>query len=670
MSMAPAEAQRPMHIVWVVDGVEGSEEQGYRSRLASNRYRAILPAQAMREKGHRVTFVSAKDWRWQPENAPDVVVVGKLLAGRDAARYRDVSEQVLKQVGAAVQAGTPVIADFNDDHFDHPQMGGYWRQLARLATVCVAGSDAMAQLLARHTQRPTRVVGDPIASPPGEPRVFRAATGLQRLVSRLLPGSGQQRLKLVWYGNTVNWPAMQRWAQELAPLSQTQPFVLWLVTSPTEAVQSFVRDFNARHAPAALAELIEWDEQTQWDVVRDADIVLLPSDPSDPKKNVKTSNRLVDALHAGRFVVASPLPAYQEFSETVALTEAPISALFNMIERPDEILERISQGQKIVKKELSKESIGARWLEVFVEGVQKSIGCSVPQTHSTSEGGSKAGLKVFQIFYDAKSRFNLDGAFIPLDNSTDMGRDWYEFQAINALLESNSFKENDYLGVLSPRFQEKTGMVGDDVFRVMSSTNADVVSFSPKFEAGVLYVNTFHQGEFRHPGFLRVVYEVFGEIGLSISTIDAVHDQTRCIFSNYFVARYSFWRIWHHFALQIVNLSESGRLKVVLNSYCAHRGRRDSYKMKIFLMERLVSAVMDHLNIGAEVGVDFEKYVSSQKINPALFDELLVLDSLKSQSVKTGRIEYLRVYEERRGRIIERFGVDAAVSSSLTTSFC
>lgn len=345
MSMAPAEAQRPMHIVWVVDGVEGSEQQGYRSNLASNRYRVILPAQALREKGHRVTFVSAKDWHWQPENAPDVVVIGKLLAGRDAAQYRAVSELVLEQVGAAVRAGAHVIADFNDDHFDHPLMGGYWRQLARLATVCVAGSDAMAQLLARHTQRPTRVVGDPIASPPGEPRVFRAATGLQRLVSRLLPGGGQQRLKLVWYGNTVNWPAMQRWAQELAPLSQTQPFVLWLVTSPTDAVQSFVRDFNARHAPAALAELIEWDEQTQWDVVRDADIVFLPSDPSDPKKNVKTSNRLVDALNMGRAVVASPLPSYQPFANSVRLTDQPLDGVRWWLEQGGYATAQLQQGQ-------------------------------------------------------------------------------------------------------------------------------------------------------------------------------------------------------------------------------------------------------------------------------------------------------------------------------------
>lgn len=346
MTPAPAEAQRSMHIVWVVDGVEGSEQLGYRSNLASNRYRAILPAQALREKGHRVTFASAKGWQWHSEGVPDAVVIGKLLAGRDVARYREVSERVLKQVEAAVRAGTPVIADFNDDHFDHPMMGGYWRQLAGLASVCVAGSDAMAELLARQTQRPTSVVGDPIASPSGVPRVFGAGNGLQRLVKRLFAGGRQQRLKLAWYGNTVNWPAMQRWAQELVPLSQTQPYVLWIVTSPTEAVQSFVRAFNAQHAPAALAELIEWDEQTQWDVVRDADIVLLPSEPGDPKMSVKTSNRLVDALNMGRAVVASPLPSYQAFANNVKLTDDPLEGVrWWLAHRDEEAAARLQQGQ-------------------------------------------------------------------------------------------------------------------------------------------------------------------------------------------------------------------------------------------------------------------------------------------------------------------------------------
>lgn len=373
MSTASDETHRLTHIVWVVDGIEGSEHDGFRSNLASNRYRVILPAQALRERGHRVTFVSAKGWHWQSETSPAVVVIGKLLVGHDAARYREVSDNLLKQVGDAVRADTPVIADFNDDHFDHPLMGAYWRQLARIATVCVAGSDAMAELLAKHTQRPVRVVGDPIASPPGVPRVFGAANGFQRLMGRLLPGGGRQRLKLVWYGNAVNWPAMQRWAQELTPLSQTQPFVLWIVTRPTEAIQSFVQDFNARHAPAALAELIEWDEQTQWDVVRDADIVLLPSDPADPKKNVKTSNRLVDALNMGRAVVASPLPSYQPFTNSVRLTDQPLDGVRWWMDHSGEAASRLQQGQGAARALAGLAVITDAWEKVVAAAQRAAI---------------------------------------------------------------------------------------------------------------------------------------------------------------------------------------------------------------------------------------------------------------------------------------------------------
>lgn len=352
-----------MHIVWVLDGIEGSEAAGYTSTLASHRYRALMPAQALRDKGHRVSFVPANTWQWRSDDRPDAVVVGKLLAGSDARRYREVSERVLGQVEQVVRAGVVVLADFNDDHFDHPLMGGYWRRLSQLCSLCVAGSESMAERVAGYTQRPTFVVGDPIASPQTEPRAFRLAPGLAGWLGRLLPGGSQQRLKLVWYGNPVNWPAMQQWAELLPALAQSQPLVLWLVTSPNEAIQNYVKAFNARHAPAMLAEWVEWDEQTQWDVVRDADIVLLPSDPSDPKKSVKTSNRLIDAMNMGRAVVASPLPSYQAFSEHVRLTNHPVEGIRWWLEQTHtKCLQLLQQAQGAVRAVAGLPLVAETWL--------------------------------------------------------------------------------------------------------------------------------------------------------------------------------------------------------------------------------------------------------------------------------------------------------------------
>ena len=144
MSMAPAEAQRPMHIVWVVDGVEGSEAQGYRSNLASNRYRAILPAQALRDKGHRVTFVSAKDWRWQPESAPDVVVIGTGAGGMAAAvTARKLKDLALHPFALSGNA----IDDYRDKKQVESQYATFLPSLAELKARRVSARHPSAMVI-------------------------------------------------------------------------------------------------------------------------------------------------------------------------------------------------------------------------------------------------------------------------------------------------------------------------------------------------------------------------------------------------------------------------------------------------------------------------------------------------------------------------------------------
>lgn len=356
---------RHLKVHWIVEGVSGSFEEGYSSTLASNRYRAILPAQALSSAGHQISLVDARRWRWESTSAPDVIVVGKLLPSGDEAEFRGLSQHVLSQVAAALRAGVPVVADFNDDHFDHPLLGPHWRELASSVTACTAGSEAMADAVARRTGVAVHVVGDPIASPRGEPRVFRKQGGLSRLVSAALSRRGTQRLKLVWYGNPGNWPAMQRWGNAIASLAEEQPLLLWIVTQPLAPIAAWVDEFNRRNAPAAIAELAQWDEETQWGMVRDADAVLIPSEPSDPRKAVKSSNRLVDALHAGRYVVASPLPAYLPYADFVGLTDAPVPALRWLMDHPEDAHRKVVQGQAAVIANAGLEAVAATWSQVL-----------------------------------------------------------------------------------------------------------------------------------------------------------------------------------------------------------------------------------------------------------------------------------------------------------------
>lgn len=356
-----------LRIHWIVDGVSADGAGGYRSQLASNRYRAILPAQELTAQGHEVSFISAEAWRWPGQTArPDVVVIGKLLPGRDQARFRQLSQAVLAGIAATTADGVAVVADFNDDHFDHSLLGPHWRALAAAASVCVTGSDAMAAAVRRHTSRPVLVVGDPLGSPAGAPRVFTRAGGFSRLTRMLMPGGGgPQRLKFVWYGNPVNWAAMQRWADTLAPLAKEQPFIIWAVTAPMAPIGTFIDDYNRRYGLDAAMELVTWDEATQWAVVADADVVLIPSDPQDPKKAVKTGNRLTDALHAGRHVIASPLLAYQPYAAFVALSDDPLAAARTYLADPQAALAAIGRGQATTTGRCGPQAIAAEWMRAF-----------------------------------------------------------------------------------------------------------------------------------------------------------------------------------------------------------------------------------------------------------------------------------------------------------------
>lgn len=381
-------------IQWIVDGVFGSEDAGYRSTLASNRYRAIIPAEALKQRGIDVQYVQVS--RWEPDKhtcgKADVVCIGKLAPGDEPARLAQLSERVLNGVRACVQAGVAVIADFNDDHFERPDVGGYWRTLARLCSLGVAGSPEMQKVLAQYTDAPVAVIGDPTGSPWGEPRVFRAASVVRWV--RLLGAGGKQRLHLVWYGNLNNWTPMQRWLERLAEVAVEQPWMLRVVTSPDERLTRILDEFNARHGPRALVEFVEWSEAEQWALVGQSDIVLIPSDATSQRKVVKTSNRLTDALYAGRYVVASPLPAYLPYKNYVALTDDPLPAIRAYLADPDSCLRVVREGQARVQSEVSAEHVAERWLLACAEAREHIKAPVFAKPHGPSSDSSAAQLRL------------------------------------------------------------------------------------------------------------------------------------------------------------------------------------------------------------------------------------------------------------------------------------
>jgi hypothetical protein len=357
-----------MFIQWIVEGVHGDASNGYQSALASNRYRAIVPAMGLEKQGHRVEFNSARNWvpgLWQAGSAPDAIVIGKLLPSKDPSDFNHTSDILIGGVLEAHRLGIPVLADINDDHFEHPVLGRHWRGIVNAVDGVIAGSEVMADIIKQHTDKPVLVIGDPVAAPYSEAAVYRRESGWRGGLLSILNSLGvlKSRLQLIWYGSPTNWASMATWADRLTPLASEQPFLLRVITQPGYGAEEFVERFNFKNQPGSLMEFIPWEEDSVWDYVQQAHIVLIPSDLSDKRKSVKTANRLADALISGRFVVASPVPAYQEFHEAAWLGDDLLQGIRWCVANPQDALEKIYRGQNLAIKNYAIDNIARQWAE-------------------------------------------------------------------------------------------------------------------------------------------------------------------------------------------------------------------------------------------------------------------------------------------------------------------
>ena len=262
--------------------------------------------------------------------------------------------------------------------------------------------------------------------------------------------------------------------------------------------------------------------------------------------------------------------------------------------------------------------------------------------------------KIYQVFYDSISEASVDKNFIPYDNSNPEEVGWFEYSAMRNILLSSNLDSNEYLGILSPRFLEKTGMTGLDVLDVVLNSNKEVISFSPDFFTSTMYMHSFISAEQSHPGITSLGQEICNALHLDVNIKSLCQDQTRIIYANFFIAKYSFWIKWFALSEKIYIMANdpTSIFYAKLNSFCEHREQSNKYQYRVFIVERLVSLVLEHYSVNAEIGMNFEKYLNNKPKEANVFPRMLLLDALKSQYKKSKRLEFLRLYDLHRTELL------------------
>ena len=319
-----------MRIVWVSFAPLDKQGSKVTSSMASVRYRMLIPSAAMADCDSKVTHLAAGANRrtlMERFRGADAVVLGKLFGGeREAAMALDL-------VATLKAAGTAVLADYSDDHFSNPERGGAYRALANAVDRAIASTPGLAEVIAQHSPAPVSVVTDPVEGARGEPHAPQATP-----------------LRLLWFGHPSNLDTLQY----ALPQLQGLPVSVTLITAPGTGAEQL----GARFRP--------WSTQAVFDELRQCDAVFIPSNPYDPRKAVKSPNRFTESVWAGRFVLAHPLPAYQELADFGWVGEDLGAGVRWLAEHRDEALERIRRGQAAIAERFSPRAVGTAWKEAIV----------------------------------------------------------------------------------------------------------------------------------------------------------------------------------------------------------------------------------------------------------------------------------------------------------------
>ena len=334
------------------------ETEVFESDQASMRLRIGIPARELARTAP-VWLLPVDLVQRDPElrefGTPSALVIGKLPV-RFFTAARDRATALIEWIERAAPRRR-IVVDFSDDLgaaaelYSQPVLLEFQKRFLAACHATVP-TNALRDRLIRYARHGISVIEDPFESPrPSEPR--------------LNPGPV---LRLAWFG--VFAPDHRAFLEvqlgNVAARLGSKPAELAFVTYAAQAapvgdmgraLREKFPQFALRHVPWSL-------EATARELDR-ADIVIIPQNANSDWGRVKSHNRLVEAIRAGRLAVASAIPSYLELSSYAWVGNDLASGVEWALRNPGEALSRIVLGQEYVAQRFAPAKIGTDWARVL-----------------------------------------------------------------------------------------------------------------------------------------------------------------------------------------------------------------------------------------------------------------------------------------------------------------
>lgn len=336
-----------MKVVWVVPRQALiTSAAGVTSDLASIRYRALVPIAGLRENGHDAGVIGL-----DRENAD---LVRRHIAGADHVVFiKNYTDPVCSETILAEQAalGKKTWFDLTDDRFDGPA-SEHLQRMVTLAERVVTVSDVLRETIFRHTGKHSAIVGDPYEGPRGN--------------ARWAPARG--RLKALWFGYGWNVQALMKSLPALAQAARAFPLELKIVTAGVEGLDRYCEKFNQKSQPAMTISHAKWSRDETWRSLAETDFVIIPALLDEPWTLAKSPNRIIEALWAGRFVLAHPIPSYLQFKDWAWLGADFAQGIAWVMQNQGALEARIKAAQEYIATAFSPQQIAQEWERILAAG--------------------------------------------------------------------------------------------------------------------------------------------------------------------------------------------------------------------------------------------------------------------------------------------------------------
>ncbi|MDO6351121.1 hypothetical protein Q3Y53_01075 [Synechococcus sp. YX-04-1] len=304
-----------------------SENMSY-SSLASCRLQQFPALEAARSLG-----INPEIWSLHsefPEHLEEMqdaklCIVGKLSAPTIKLQ-RSMAMANLAALTRLKNKKIPILAVYSDHHLIHrvERIRNLHLDLFKIADGVVFPTKKLAAMADNAISNDTKkyIIEDPWQVKDYLPYNFKNA---------------DDKFELLWFGQAKNLKYLFRILPGIAEKRYPgRGANLTILSNKLDEVRSELDRYLSNQKNGNLTfNLVNWRNDLQphqfENALRQADVVLIPSDPKDPVKMGVSHNRLVDSIKSGCVPIASPMESYQELSKVCIITHDFPQAIYELM---------------------------------------------------------------------------------------------------------------------------------------------------------------------------------------------------------------------------------------------------------------------------------------------------------------------------------------------------